>query len=62
MLDSYKPYAIVYRVTGRPEVEEQFDSEKEMRHYCNIWLDYPDMDYVNYFAYDIEYTPDWAWV
>ncbi len=62
MMNEYKPYAVVYHVTGHHEVEELFDSEKDMRDYCAIWLDYPDIDYVNYFAYDKEYTPDWAWV
>jgi hypothetical protein len=29
-----------------------------MEDYCNIYLDYPDLDYVEFFKYDVEYTPD----
>lgn len=51
-------YGIVYRVNGHPETEETFETEHDMENYCNIWLDYPDIDYVYFFRYDVEYTPE----
>lgn len=60
MMNEYKPYAVVYRVNGRPEVEETFDTEKDMHDYYNIWIDYPDIDYLDFFEYDKQYTPSWV--
>ena len=58
-MEPIKPYTIVYRVHGLPEVERSFMREIEMENYATIWLD-DDIDYVNYFYYDVEYTPEWA--
>lgn len=52
------PYCVVYRVHGHTEVERTFPTEGDMEDYCNIYLDYPDLDYVEFFKYDVEYTPD----
>jgi hypothetical protein len=59
MMKHVKPYCIVYRRTGHPEVEEYFDREIDMENHVIIWLD-GDVDYVNYFYFDVEYTPSWA--
>ena len=58
-MEHIKPYTIVYRAYGFPEVELSFDREIDMENYVIIWLD-DDVDYVNYFYYDVEYTPHWA--
>ena len=52
------PYCIVYRVNGHPEIERTFPTENDREDYCNIWLDYPDIDYVEFYRYDVEYTPN----
>lgn len=54
-----KPYTIVYRVYGLPEIERSFEREIDMENYVIIWLD-SNIDYVNYFYFDVEYTPHWA--
>ena len=54
-----KAYCVVYRVYHLPEVEAAFQTERELENYCRIWLDYPDIDYVYFFHYDMEYTPEW---
>ena len=58
MITPRNAYSVVYRVTGRPEVEADFPTEHAMEEYCIIYLDYPDLDYVNFFRYNVEYTPD----
>lgn len=58
MMYPRNPYCIVYRVYGHAEVERTFQTEEDMEDYCNIYLDYPDLDYVDFFKYDVEYTPN----
>ena len=60
MLESYKPYSICYRLHGHAEVNEDFETERDMENHCIIWLDYPDIDYVYYYYYDREYIPSWV--
>ena len=58
MIYPHNRYCIIYRVHGRAEVEHSFSTETSMENYCIIWLDYPDMDYVQFYRDDVEYTPD----
>lgn len=58
MIYPHNRYCIVYRVHGCAEVERSFPTETSMENYCIIWLDYPDMDYVQFYCDDVEYTPD----
>jgi hypothetical protein len=51
-------YCVIYRVYGLPEVERTFPTEESMEGYCNIYLDYPDMDYVEFYRDNVEYTPN----
>lgn len=57
MIFQPKPYCVVYRVNGFPETEESFLTEHDMEDYCNIWLDYPDLDYVEFYYYNDGYVP-----
>lgn len=54
-------YAIVCKRIAHPVQEESFMTERQMESFVTIWLDDPDeIEYVNYFYCNKEYTPTWA--